>query len=253
MNILGIIPARFASSRFPGKPLVMIGDKSMIQRVYEQSSIALKNVVVATDDLRIYNHVSDFGGKVVMTSENHNTGTDRCAEAAKKFIEKYPEHKINVVINIQGDEPFIEPKQIVDLANCFNQSNTQIATIIRKEEKIENLKNANIVKVIIDNNNNAIYFSRTIIPFIRDCDPDKWTSKHDFFVHVGIYGYRLGVLNSITKLSTGLLEKAESLEQNRWIENGYIIKTSRTTFENRGIDTPEDLKEILNSKKNKIL
>jgi len=253
MNILGIIPARFASTRFPGKPLVMIGNKSMIQRVYEQSSKALKQVVVATDDVRIYNHVLNFGGNAVLTAENHKTGTDRCAEAAEKYCENNLNVKIDVVINIQGDEPFIEPQQITDLTTCFNQQETQIATIIREEKNIENLKNPNIVKVIKDNKNNAIYFSRTLIPYIRDCDLNEWSNEHTFFVHVGIYAYRLEILNIITKLPIGLLEKAEKLEQNRWIENDFIIKTTITKFENRGIDTPEDLIETINSNKIKIL
>jgi len=252
-NILGIIPARYASSRFPGKPLVMIGNKSMIQRVYEQSSLALSNVVVATDDIRILELVKSFGGKVVMTSDKHKSGTDRCFEAAKNFKIQNPEIFFDVIINIQGDEPFINPKQILDLANCFENKTTQIATLIKFENDIKVLKNPNIVKVVIKNNYDAIYFSRALIPFIRDYDIDKWTEKQDFYKHIGIYAYRYDILQKITELAMSNLEIAESLEQNRWIQNGFSIKTKITHLENKGIDTPEDLLEIINSKNLELL
>ncbi len=252
-NILGIIPARYASTRFHGKPLVMIGHKSMIQRVYEQSCKALENVVVATDSQQIENHVQSFSGNVVMTSESHKTGTDRCLEAAEKFLNLKKNLNISAIINIQGDEPFINPEQITALAKCFQKGDTEIATIIKEENNIENLKNPNIVKVIIKNNNEAIYFSRTLIPYLRDCDINDWTKKHVFYKHVGIYGYRIDILKLITNLKSGLLETAESLEQNRWLENNFKINTIVTTLENKGIDTPEDLFQILNSKNIELL
>jgi len=247
MKFIGIIPARFASTRFPGKPLAMIGNKTMIQTVYEQVSKVLETVVVATDDERIKNHVIDFGGKVVMTSENHKSGTDRCAEAIE-IVEKELNTSFDVIINIQGDEPFINPQQIESLKKCFNDSQTEIATLIKHEKKIENILNPNIVKVIFNHQNWAIYFSRSPIPFVRDSDKNKWTEKFDFHKHIGIYAYRKNILKTITNLKQSGLEIAESLEQNRWIENGFKIKIEKTDIESIGIDTIDDLEKVNNLK-----
>jgi 3-deoxy-manno-octulosonate cytidylyltransferase (CMP-KDO synthetase) len=243
MNIAGIIPARFASTRFPGKPLIDIGGKTMVQRVYEQSkkSSSLYKVIVATDDQRIYDEVKKFGGEVCMTSPDHPSGTDRCAEVAQFNL------KADAVINIQGDEPFIDPRQIDLLCSCFNDERTQIATLIKKIESKEILFNTNIPKVILDKDLFAIYFSRNTIPHIRGKQEDEWLNVHTFYQHIGIYGYRLDVLNQITKLDISLLEKAESLEQLRWIENGFKIKTAITTLDTLAIDTPEDLQKINSS------
>jgi len=237
MNILGIIPARYASSRFPGKPLVDIGGKTMIQRVYEQAKKCkhLAEVVVATDDERIYNHVIDFGGVAVMTSDNHQSGTDRCAEVAAT----HPQY--DVVINIQGDEPYIDPEQISKLAACFNSSEVQLATLVKRVKDVQELHNPNTPKVIVTKLNEAAYFSRSAIPHIRSEEPQNWLEFYPYFKHIGIYGYRADVLNEITKLPISSLEKAEALEQLRWIENGYRIKVAETDLETFAVDTPEDL------------
>ena len=242
ISFAGIIPARYASSRFPGKPLAFIGDKTMIQRVYEQTSKILNNVYVATDDDRIYKCVIDFGGKAIMTSPDHSSGTDRCSEAILK-IEAETGEKIDVVINIQGDEPFIKPEQIAALMDCFASGEVEIATLIRKTGSDENLFNTNQPKVVINSKGEAIYFSRSVIPFIRDSETSEWQKKHVFFKHIGLYAYKTKTLCEITKLPRSPLEIAESLEQNRWIENGYKIMTAVTDWENIGIDTPEDLKK----------
>jgi len=248
IRFAGIIPARYASSRFPGKPLAIIGDKPMIQRVYEQVSKVLNKVYVATDDERIFKCVVDFGGKAVMTSPDHLSGTDRCAEAVTK-IEKETGETIDVVINIQGDEPFVKPEQIAALMNCFADEKVEIATLIRKTEADEDLFNPNQPKVVINSAGEAIYFSRSVIPFIRDFEVAEWSKKHTFFKHIGLYAYKTHTLLAITKLSRSALEIAESLEQNRWLENGYRIMTAVTEWESIGIDTPEDLekaKKIVN-------
>jgi len=242
IRFAGVIPARYASSRFPGKPLALIGDKPMIRRVYEQASKALNEVYVATDDERIFNCVIDFGGKAVMTSPNHFSGTDRCSEAITK-IEDETGEKIDIAINIQGDEPFIKPEQITALMTCFANEEVEIATLIRKTDVDENLFNPNQPKVIINSKGEAIYFSRSIIPFIRDFETSEWSKKHTFFKHIGLYAYKTKTLREITKLPRSPLEIAESLEQNRWIENGYKIMTAITNWESIGIDTPEDLEK----------
>lgn len=241
LNITGIVPARYASSRFPGKPLALIGNKPMIRLVYEQACKALDNVFVATDDERISGAVKSFGGKVIMTSAQHRSGTDRCAEAAEKIILSGIE--TDVIINIQGDEPFIRPEQIEILSGCFTDKNVNIATLIRKVNQGEDILNPNQPKVIIDKNGYALYFSRTAIPYIRDAEIKEWTFKHDYYKHIGLYAYRAETLSEITKLPHGDLETAECLEQNRWLENGYRIKTAVTMWENIGIDTPEDLEK----------
>jgi 3-deoxy-manno-octulosonate cytidylyltransferase (CMP-KDO synthetase) len=238
----GIIPSRFGSSRFPGKPLVMIGDKTMIQRVYDQASKILDLVYVATDDTRIYDAVMKFGGKAIMTSSSHLSGTDRCAEAVTK-IDEETGRKIDIVINIQGDEPFIKPEQIALLADCFTDQKVELATLIRKAEPGEDIFNPNQPKVIVNLKGDAIYFSRTAIPYVRDTEKEGWSKKQVFYKHIGLYGYRTETLKKITLLPCSSLELSESLEQNRWIENGYSIRTAVTKWESIGIDTPEDLEK----------
>lgn len=242
-NSAGIIPARYASTRFPGKPLVMIGGKTMIRRVYEQASKALDVVWVATDDQRILNNVLAFGGKAVLTSPEHKSGTDRCSEALNAIL-KETGTDIDIIVNIQGDEPFIKPEQIELLISCFSDPDVEIATLVRKVKPGEDILNPNHPKVITDLKGNAIYFSRTPIPYIRDTDLADWTFKHIFFKHIGLYAYRSGILKEITNLPTGSLEKAESLEQNRWLENGFKIRTVFTEWESICIDTPEDLEKV---------
>lgn len=241
MKVLGIIPARFASTRFPGKPLIEIQGKSMIRRVYEQALKAesLSKVVVATDDERIADEVRGFGGAVVMTAGTHQSGTDRCAEVSQHFPD------FDIIINIQGDEPFINPKQIDLLVSCFKQENVQLATLIKKIHTEEELFNNNIPKVVINSTQEAIYFSRHTVPYIRNAEKGKWLDSHQFYKHIGIYGYTSPALLEITKLPPSSLEIAESLEQLRWIENGYAIQTRITDIETIAIDTPEDLGKIL--------
>jgi len=245
MKVLGIIPARYASTRFPGKPLVDIAGKSMLQRVYEQAKKcgSLTEVIVATDDQRIFAHVMQFGGLVMMTSNQHQSGTDRCAEVAAK----YPEY--DVIINIQGDEPFIEPEQIARVANCFNETGTQLATLIKKINTTEELYNFSSPKVIINKQWEAIYFSRSAIPHVRGEEPQRWLYHNIYYKHIGIYGYRADILQQITKLPVSALEKAESLEQLRWIENGYRIKVAETELETYAIDTPQDLEKLIENLK----
>jgi 3-deoxy-manno-octulosonate cytidylyltransferase (CMP-KDO synthetase) len=241
-NIVGIIPARFASTRFPGKPLVDIAGKTMIERVYSQAkkSLFLSDVIVATDDETIAATVENFGGKVCLTSALHPSGTDRCAEVLTSLS-----LQCDAVINIQGDEPFIDPQQIDLLAACFDDPGTDLATLIKKITSREVLFNHHSPKVIIDADQFAIYFSRHPIPYIRGYDESSWLTKHTFYQHIGIYGYRPAILKEITALRPSSLEKAETLEQLRWIENGFKIKTAITTFETLAIDTPEDLNRIL--------
>lgn len=247
MNFIAIIPARFASSRFPGKPLADMAGKSMIQRVYEQVQKAVSEVWVATDNVSIFEAVETFGGKAIMTSEAHRSGTDRVYEAYGKIGKD-----CDVVINIQGDEPFIQPAQIKTLMDCFESGDTQLATLVkpfRKEDGFETLFNPNSPKVIINKRNEAIYFSRSIIPYIRDVHHTEWLDKHTFYKHIGMYAYRGDVLKEITKLPQSSLEIAESLEQLRWIENGYKIKIGFTDIETIGIDTPDDLERALKALK----
>lgn len=238
MKFIGIIPARFQSTRFPGKPLVILGEKPIIQWVYENAKKALDDVYVATDDERIYKAVEAFGGKAVYTSPNHQSGTDRCAEAAQKVAGQM---EFDVVINIQGDEPFIRPEQVEGLKACFNSPETEIATLIKPITNAIEITNINRPKVVINKNMEAMYFSRSSIPFVRDSKPEEWINRNEFYSHIGMYAYRYDILLELTKLPIGVLEKAESLEQLRWLENGYRIKTAKTSFENIGIDTPEDL------------
>lgn len=241
MKILGIIPARYASTRFPGKPLVDIDGKPMIQRVYEQVKkvSAISDVVVATDDDRIKNVVESFGGKAMMTSANHQSGTDRCSEVVEKMSEKY-----DVVVNIQGDEPFIHPQQIEKVCSLFSSENVQIGTLVKKIKSNEELINPNVVKAVIGSNNKALYFSRATIPYLRNVPSSEWVFKNTFFKHIGIYAYRTNILKEITLLHQSKLELAESLEQLRWLENGYTIHALETEYESVAIDTPEDLKKL---------
>ncbi len=241
MNFIGIIPARYASTRFPGKPLVDIKGKTMIQRVYEQAKKAssLTDVVVATDDDKIFNHVKSFSGNVVMTSSSHESGTDRCAEVLEKYTTEF-----DVVLNIQGDEPFINPEQINQLSACFNDSKTDIATLVKEIKTEEELFNPNRPKVHFDANNFALMFSRKAIPELSNIKKEDWINKHKFYKHIGIYGYRSDVLDKISKLPQSPLEKKERLEQLRWLENNYSIKIAPTEYEVVAIDTPEDLEKI---------
>jgi len=242
LQFAGIIPARYASSRFPGKPLVLIGNKPMIQRVYEQASKALGMVYVATDDKRIFESVMSFGGKAIMTSPDHMSGTDRCSEAVTTIMDETGRN-IDVVLNIQGDEPFIKPEQIRLLMECFDDETVELATLIRETEPEEDLFNPNQPKVILNSKRDAIYFSRAAIPFIRDTEMSNWSKNHIFYKHLGLYAYRTETLKKITRLERSPLEIAESLEQNRWIENGYCIRTAVTLSESIGIDTPDDLEK----------
>ena len=246
MRILGIIPARYASTRFPGKPLIDILGKTMIQRVYEQAKLSgkLSEVVVATDDERILNHITSFGGRAVLTSDKHQSGTDRCAEVAEAFSD------FEVFINIQGDEPCIDPTQIDLLCSCFAEESTELATLVKEIKNPDELTNHNSPKVILNKDSEAIYFSRTTIPFIRNADSSEWLRLHTFYKHIGIYGYRKDALKAITQLDVSSLEIAEALEQLRWIENGYRIKVAITDIETQAIDTPEDLEKILRSLQN---
>lgn len=243
MKFIGIIPARYGSSRFPGKPLADMGGKPMIQRVYEQVKKALDEVWVATDDERILKVVENFGGKAVLTSPDHKSGTDRCNEAFSKIG-----YGFDVIINIQGDEPFIQPQQIETLKSCFDSKETELATLVKpfkKEDGFEVLFNPNSPKVVLNKNSEAIYFSRSIVPYIRDAHHTEWLDRHVFYKHIGMYAYRADVLKDITLLPQSNLELAESLEQLRWIENGYKIKVGLTDIETIGIDTPEDMEKAI--------
>lgn len=241
MKFLGIIPARYASTRFPAKPLAILGGKTVIQRVYEQVAGILDDTYVATDDERIEAAVKAFGGKVVMTSTDHKSGTDRCYEACLKIGGTF-----DVVVNIQGDEPFIQASQLEAIKDCFKDSSTQIATLVKPftvDDTIEALENVNSPKVVLNKNRNALYFSRSIIPYQRNVDKVDWLKGYTYYKHIGLYAYRVEVLKEITALPQSSLELAESLEQLRWLENGYTIKAGITTMETIGIDTPADLEK----------
>lgn len=236
MKCIGIIPARYASTRFPGKPLAMLGGKTVIQRVYEATLSTLDATYVATDDERIYNKVLEFGGQAVMTSPNHQSGTDRIKEALTLIGGNY-----DIIVNIQGDEPFVKPHQITTLCECFTDEKTQIATLCIPFKNMDEVKKPNSPKIIADKQGFAIYFSRSVIPFIRGKEMNEWLNQYPFMKHLGMYAYRPNVLCEITSLPQSALELAESLEQLRWIENGYKIKIGKTDIETIGIDTPEDL------------
>lgn len=241
MKTIGIIPARYASTRFPGKPLTDIGGKPMVQRVYEQVSKSrlLHEVVVATDDARIFSCVEAFGGKAVMTADTHQSGTDRCAEVITTYT------GYDVAINIQGDEPFIDPSQIDLLVGCFTEPDVQIATLIKQIHTSEELFNTNAPKVVVDDRRRALYFSRQPIPFQRNIAEATWLQSHSYFKHIGIYGYRTDTLAALTLLPVSSLEAAEALEQLRWLENGYPVQTAETTHETMAVDTPEDVEKVL--------
>lgn len=240
MEFLAIIPARYDSSRFPGKPLAMIGEKTMIQRVYEQSCKAFDDVYIATDHPKIYETVSDFGGRVVMTSGSHPNGTSRVHEAMLK-IESLRGVKCKYVINIQGDEPFIAPEQLTQLTQCFNNPLTEIATLVKKIEEKRELFDENTPKVVFTKQNQALYFSRSPIPFCRDAKENEWIARASHYKHIGLYGYKREALAEITTLSPSSLEEAEKLEQLRWIENGMIISVAETLLESFSVDTPADI------------
>ena len=236
MTFTAIIPARYASTRFPGKPLAVLGGKTVIQRVYEQVSNVLNEVYVATDDERIFSCVESFGGKAVMTRKDHQSGTDRIQEAVEKTGTQ-----ADVIINVQGDEPFIQPSQIQTLMQLFDDLSTQIGTLGKPFESMEAVDNPNSPKIVTDNRGFALYFSRSIIPYIRGKERKDWFGEHPFLKHLGVYAYRREVLAEVTKLPQSPLEKAESLEQLRWLQNGYRIRVGLTDVETVGIDTPEDL------------
>lgn len=240
MQIVGIIPARYASTRFPAKALAEIGGVSMIRRVYQQAKLSsrLSQVVIATDDERIFDHVHSFGGKVVMTSGQHQSGTDRCFEALQ-----YLEGVYDYVINIQGDEPFIQPTQINRLASVLN-GQTQLATLVKVIEDEETLFNPNTPKVLLSVSRNVLYFSRQTVPYLREVDKSDWLGRHTFYKHIGIYAYRTDVLAQITQLPVSSLERAEALEQLRWLENDYTIQAVITPDDSHGIDTPADLARV---------
>ena len=236
MKFIAIIPARYASTRFPGKPLAMLGGKTVIQRVYEQATAVLGEAYVATDDERIYKAVEAFGGKAVMTRNDHKSGTDRIEEAATKI-----NTDADVIINVQGDEPFIQASQIETLMHLFDDPTTQIGTLGKHFETMEAIENPNSPKIVTDNRGFALYFSRSVIPYIRGKERSEWFGEYPFLKHLGIYAYRREVLAEVTKLPQSSLEKAESLEQLRWLQNGYRIRVGLTNIETVGIDTPEDL------------
>ena len=237
MRYIALIPARYASTRFPGKPLAKLGGKSVIQRVYEQVNKMVDETYVATDDQRIFDAVEAFGGKVVMTRSDHKSGTDRIEEAAEKIGGDY-----DVVVNVQGDEPFIQASQIETVCHCFDDPTTQIATLGKPfGNDIEAISNPNSPKIVVDKKGFALYFSRSIIPFVRGKEAAEWPSSYPFLKHLGLYAYRRNVLREVTQLPQGVLEKAESLEQLRWLENGYKIRVGLTDVETVGIDTPADL------------
>ena len=241
---MAIIPARYASTRFPGKPLAVLGGKTVIQRVYEQVSSVLDEVYVATDDQRIYDCVTGFSGRAVMTRADHKSGTDRIEEAVEKI-----RSSADVIINVQGDEPFIQPSQINILMSLFDDPDTQIGTLGKHFESIEAVENPNSPKIVTDNHGFALYFSRSIVPYIRGKERTDWFGEYPFMKHLGIYAYRREVLREVTLLPQSSLEKAESLEQLRWLQNGYRIRVGLTDVETVGIDTPEDLQraeEFLN-------
>lgn len=244
MKFIAIIPARYASTRFPGKPLAELGGKPVIQRVYEQAVSVLGEAYVATDDERIFNKVEEFGGRAVMTRTDHKSGTDRIEEAVEKISRSEnsgARYEDSVIINVQGDEPFIQRSQIETLCQLFDDPQTQIGTLGKRFDSIEAAENPNSPKIVTDVNGFALYFSRSVIPFIRGKEKSEWMQQYPFLKHLGIYAYRREVLAEITKLPQSPLEIAESLEQLRWLQNGYRIRVGETTVETVGIDTPEDL------------
>ena len=236
MKFIAIIPARYASTRFPGKPLALLGGLPVIQRVYEQAISVLPEAYVATDDERIFQCVEAFGGRAVMTRTDHKSGTDRIQEAVEHIGTD-----ADVIINVQGDEPFIQPSQVETLMHLFDEPSTQIGTLGKRFDSIEAIQNPNSPKIVTDIRGFALYFSRSVIPYIRGVETQDWFGQYPFLKHLGIYAYRREVLAEVTQLPQSSLEKAESLEQLRWLENGYRIRVGLTDVETVGIDTPEDL------------
>lgn len=250
MKFIVIIPARYASTRFPGKPLAVLNGKTIIQRVYEKAKAVIDDVYVATDDDRIYSCVEGFGGKAIMTSPDHQSGTDRVYEAAKQIIDAKDKVDVNhtIIINLQGDEPFIQRSQIETLCRCFDEPTTQIATLGKEFTNINNVENPNSPKIVTDLKGFAMYFSRSVIPYNRNCNREEWLSNAEangqsYLKHIGIYAYRMHVLAEITSLPQSPLELTEKLEQLRWIQNGYRIRVGLTDVETIGIDTPEDFQK----------
>jgi 3-deoxy-manno-octulosonate cytidylyltransferase (CMP-KDO synthetase) len=240
VKVYGIIPARFASTRFPGKPLAVIFGKPMIQHVWERASAVLKDVWVATDDDRIAQAVEHFGGQVVRTSSDHISGTDRCKEAMELVC-----RDADAIINIQGDEPYVDPSQLEKLRELITLPHVEIASLMKKIEDPKVLFDPNKVKVITDNAGKALYFSRQAIPFQKGVEPDNWPKSFDYFKHLGLYAYKAEVLVHISSLSPSTLETTESLEQLRWLQNGSKIYLAETSIETPAVDTPEDLEAIL--------
>lgn len=236
MKFIGIIPARYASTRFPGKPLALLGGKPVIQHVYEKVAAVLEAAYVATDDERIYDVVKSFGGQVVMTRTDHKSGTDRIEEAIEKIGGEW-----DVVVNVQGDEPFVAKSQLDTICHCFDDPTTQIATLGKPFESMEAVQNPNSPKIVVDNMGFAMYFSRSVIPYVRGKEMSSWLTHYPFLKHLGIYAYRKDVLRQVTQLPQSSLELAESLEQLRWLQNGFKIKVGTTDVETVGIDTPQDL------------
>lgn len=236
MKFIGIIPARYASTRFPGKPLALLGGKTVIQHVYEKVAAVLEAAYVATDDERIYDVVKSFGGQVVMTRTDHKSGTDRIEEAIEKIGGEW-----DVVVNVQGDEPFVAKSQLDTICHCFDDPTTQIATLGKPFESMEAVQNPNSPKIVVDNMGFAMYFSRSVIPYVRGKEMSSWLTHYPFLKHLGIYAYRKDVLRQVTQLPQSSLEIAESLEQLRWLQNGFKIKVGTTDVETVGIDTPQDL------------
>ena len=236
MKFIGIIPARYASTRFPGKPLALLGGKPVVQHVYEKVAAVLEAAYVATDDERIYDVVKSFGGQVVMTRTDHKSGTDRIEEAIEKIGGEW-----DVVVNVQGDEPFVAKSQLDTICHCFDDPTTQIATLGKPFESMEAVQNPNSPKIVVDNMGFAMYFSRSVIPYVRGKEMSSWLTHYPFLKHLGIYAYRKDVLRQVTQLPQSSLEIAESLEQLRWLQNGFKIKVGTTDVETVGIDTPQDL------------
>lgn len=248
MKFIGIIPARYASTRFPGKPLALLGGKPVIQHVYEKVAAVLEAAYVATDDKRIYDVVKSFGGQVVMTRTDHKSGTDRIEEAIEKIGGEW-----DVVVNVQGDEPFVAKNQLDTICHCFDDPTTQIATLGKPFESMEAVQNPNSPKIVVDNMGFAMYFSRSVIPYVRGKEMSSWLTHYPFLKHLGIYAYRKDVLRQVTQLPQSSLEIAESLEQLRWLQNGFKIKVGTTDVETVGIDTPQDLERAEEFLKTQLL
>lgn len=248
MKFIGIIPARYASTRFPGKPLALLGSKPVIQHVYEKVAAVLEAAHVATDDERIYDVVKSFGGQVVMTRTDHKSGTDRIEEAIEKIGGEW-----DVVVNVQGDEPFVAKSQLDTICHCFDDPTTQIATLGKPFESMEAVQNPNSPKIVVDNMGFAMYFSRSVIPYVRGKEKSSWLTHYPFLKHLGIYAYRKDVLRQVTQLPQSSLEIAESLEQLRWLQNGFKIKVGTTDVETVGIDTPQDLERAEEFLKTQLL